>query len=95
MTALNLPALREAVAKVPDLVWLNESGISWCDPDEFAAIISVLTYAPALLDELEAANAALETAYKEGFNTAQYYCAGKHSHGTPDAAWQAWPGRQR
>jgi len=50
---VDLPALREAVAKVPDLVWLSESGTSWCDADEFAAIISVLTSAPALLDEVE------------------------------------------
>jgi len=49
----DLPALREAVAKMTDLVWLSESGTGWCDDAENAAIMAVLAAAPALLDELE------------------------------------------
>jgi hypothetical protein len=60
-----LDTVKAALLKVPGLVWLSESGTGWCDDDENAAIMAVLTAAPALVDRAEQAEAALAAARAE------------------------------
>ena len=40
--------------------------------------------------DLTRATAEVEAAFRAGFISAQHYCISNYSHGTPDAAWQAW-----
>ena len=55
-----LDTVKAAIQKLPDLIWLSESGTSWCDDDENAAIMAVLTAAPALVARCEQAEAKAE-----------------------------------
>ena len=117
MTALNIPALREAVAKMTEGPWFWKPGslrdiITASDTadtrvceaapgntngeDDTKGIVALRNAAPALLDEVEAARAVLETSEIAWFFAK--WPASKKSDQVAmlvdRAAWQAWQARR-